>query len=120
MNIGQSFSRRFWENPIAWILGGLLAGSVYFHYRTGVEFTRVCETIASLEQGYFDLETTQSYEPTGIDLDAIMMRVKKHERLMQVNTAEGRAYRWWQKEADYLERTCRNRPADHPDPQDDY
>lgn len=33
------------RNPAAWLLGGLLALSVFFHYRTGAELTRIREII---------------------------------------------------------------------------
>jgi hypothetical protein len=119
MSINERFTQSFTKNPGVWILAGLLAFSIFSHYRTGVKFTNVCETILMLEEGYFDLETSQKYHATGIDLDAIMVEAKKHEELMKSNTQEGRAYRWWRKHSQFLSKVCGNRLAD-PNPRDDY
>lgn len=119
MSINERFTQAFTKNPGAWILAGLLAFSVFSHYRTGEKFTNVCETIVILEDGYFDLETSLKYQTTGFDVDAIMIKVKKHEELMKSNTPEGRAYRWWRKHSQYLSKVCGNRLAE-PDPRDDY
>lgn len=111
MSINERFTQSFTKNLGAWILTGLLAFSVFFHYRTGEKFTNVCETIVILEQGYFDLETSQKYLTTGIDLDAIMILVKKHEELMKAKTPEGRAYRWWRMHSQLLSKVCGRRLA---------
>jgi hypothetical protein len=89
MSEATSWGKRFAKNPAAWILSGLLAFSVYSHYRTGAVFTHVCESIASLSEGYIDLESNQKFEPSGIDIDAIMLDVKRQEALLKANTPEG-------------------------------
>lgn len=38
----KMLSNKFTDNPIAWILLGLLFFSVYSHYQTGKKFTEVC------------------------------------------------------------------------------
>ena len=109
MSEATSWQKRFAKNPAAWILGGLLAFSVYSHYRTGAAFTRVCESIASLGEGYIDLESNQKFKPSGIDINAIMLDVKRQEALLKANTPEGRAFRWWKQNAELLRRTCNDR-----------
>ena len=115
MNIGKRFTASFSKNPVAWILGGLLVFSVYSHYGTGSEFTQVCEKIVMLEEGYYDFDTSQQLQPTGIDFDAIMIEMKEHDKLMKTDTPDGRAYRWWREKAQYLIKVCGNRLAE-PDP----
>jgi hypothetical protein len=44
--IAAKVSEAFSENPIGWIVFGLLVFSVYSHYRTGSHFTTVCTDIA--------------------------------------------------------------------------
>lgn len=119
MNIIERLKQSFSKNPGAWVLGGLLVFSMYSHYRTGAQFTKVCETVSMLEEGYFDLESSQTFHTTGIDLDAIMVRASEHEKLMKSDTPEGRAYRWWRKHSEYVHNTCSNRLSE-PEPADDY
>ena len=109
MSEPAAWERQFAKNPLAWILGGLLAFSVYSHYRTGSAFTRVCETVAALEEGYLDLESNQRFEPSGIDINAIMVKVEKEQALLQANTPEGRAFRWWKHNTDQLRSACSER-----------
>ena len=118
MKISERFKKSFSKNTAAWILGGLLIFSIYSHYRTGSQFTKVCETIAILEEGYSDLDSSNRFLTTGIDLNAIMVQVTEHERLMNADTPEGRAYRWWRKHSQYVSKICSNRLAE-PDPRDD-
>ena len=116
----QRWSKSFVENPMAWILAGLLAFSVFSHYRTGTQFTEVCNRILMLREGYFDLETSRKFITTGIDLDSMMAEVKRHEELMKAKTAEGRAYRWWRYHGNKSERICSDRMAeDSRDPRDE-
>jgi len=88
-------------------------------YKTGSEFTNVCERIVMLEEGYFDIDFSQQYQTTGIDLDAIMIKAEDHERLLKADTTDGRAYRWWLQNVQYISRVCGNRLAESI-PADDY
>jgi len=69
-----------------------LAGPLhFFHYQTGVEFSRVCEAVIFLTDGYTDRESKQHFSPTGIDVNAIMLDVKRQEALLKADIQEGRA-----------------------------
>lgn len=118
MSINKRITHSFTKNPVAWILAGLLAFSLYSHGITGRQFTEVCERIAALEEGYFDPESSNQFHTSGIDENAIMVKVQEHEYLMTANTHEGRAYRWWRKQSQYLRKVCSARLAE-PDPRDD-
>ena len=102
------------SNPLAWVLAGILVFSIFSHYQTGKELTQVCETVASLRDGYFDLETLERSDTTGIDLDAIMVDVERVQMLLNADTAEGRAYRWWRDNSIYIVDVCTERLADDP------
>lgn len=117
MKIQERFTQSFSKNPLTWVFGGLFILSVYFHYQTGAEFTRVCRTIVELEEGYFYLESMQKLRATGIDMDAILIKAKEHEELMKTDSPEGRAYRWWRKKVGYISKACGNRLAE-PDRRD--
>ena len=43
---------RFEDNPIAWILAGLLAISVYGNFRTGAEFSHLCRLLGPHDVSY--------------------------------------------------------------------
>ena len=58
----DKLNEKFRRNPGAWILAGLLAYSVYFHYQTGVKLTRVCELFSELEQEFSSAWDSQSYK----------------------------------------------------------
>ena len=109
MSEAGRWKKSFDRNPVAWLLGGFLAFSVFSHYRTGSDFTRVCETVASLQTGYTDFESAQQFKASGIDLHSIILKAKQEEALLNANTPEGRAYRWWKQNTDYLRRTCGHR-----------
>ncbi len=106
--MGESIRQKniFERYPGAWLLVGLLAFSIFSHYRTGSDFTRMCETVMFLEQGYTDVESAQQFKASGIDINAIIIKAKEEEALLRANTPEGRAYQWWKKNADSLRRTC--------------
>ena len=116
--MNERFKASFSKNPGVWILAGFLVFSIYSHYRTGSEFTKVCQTVAMLGEGYTDLESSQKFFTTGIDLNAAMVRAQEHEKLLKANTPEGRAYRWWRQHSQYVNKSCSNRLAE-PDPRDD-
>ena len=105
----------FGRNPAAWIFAGLSAFSLFAHYRTGEDFTAVCKTVVMLEEGYFDIESSQDFEATGLGLDGLMISLDEHEELFKSQTPEGRAYRWWRKHSRSLREACGNRLAEQAD-----
>ncbi len=112
--IKDDLLQRFQDNPVAWVLAGLLVYSVYSHYQTGKELTQVCETVAYLHDGYFDLEAHEKFDSTGIDMDAVMVKVERAQMLSKADTAEGRAYRWWRAYTMYIVDVCSERLEDDP------
>ena len=84
------WERQFSKNPAAWVLGALFVLSVFFHYRTGAQFTRVCGVVSSLADGYVDIESNQRFTPSGINISAIMLEAQKADALLKADTAEGR------------------------------
>ena len=109
MNIIQKLKVSFQKNPMVWVLSALLAFSIYSHRNTGKEFSDVCERIMVLEEGYFDIESSQNYIATGIDTEAIVTKAQAHERLMKEDSPEGRAYRWWRLNLQQLTDVCGER-----------
>ena len=97
------------KNLGIWILIGLLIFSIYSHYKTGEKFTEVCIDIVSLEQGYFDIQSNETFTPSGIDIDAIILSVKERKKLLDSNSTEGRAYRWYRMYSDNIKDICNNR-----------
>ncbi len=95
-----------------WILIGLLAYSIYAHYRTGEKLEKVCIDVITLEQGYLDLKSKETYTPSGIDMNAIMLTVKDKRALLESNTSERRAYRWYRTYSDELKNICNDRLAE--------
>lgn len=106
MDLNKSFTRSFVNNPIAWMLGVLLAVSVFSYYRASDKLSSVCSTILMLEEGYSDIETLEGYEATGFDNGAMTVKVEKHDFLMKVDSPDGRAYRWWKANMKALDKVC--------------
>jgi hypothetical protein len=105
----------FEKNPLAWILAGLLALSVYSHFRTGAKFTEACTLFDALQQGYFETATPPNLS---LDWEAIGKQATDHERLMAEDSREGREYRWRYRTKGDLEKICGSRLAP-PEPSPD-
>ena len=84
----------FQKNTMSCVLVVMLVISIFFHYRTGQKYTRVCQEIMVLE-GYFDVSSKETLVPSGIDMDAVLIKASEHGRLMDEDSPRGRAYRWW-------------------------
>jgi hypothetical protein len=54
MKIYEQFKQSFISNPIVWILAGLLAFSIYSHYRTGKMFTSACDDLLTLSEDFYE------------------------------------------------------------------
>jgi hypothetical protein len=94
-----------------WILVALFSIPIYTHYRVGNDFDEVCMSILSLDDGYFDPSSLQEFKATGIDIDAIIVKADRHLELMEADSPEGRAYRWWYGHSQKLVNKCTSRES---------
>ncbi len=113
----ERFSQSFRKNPWAWILGGLLAFSVYSNYQIGSKVTETCLAITALMEGYWELGAEGQH-----DIDAMVREAlaegQVHDQLMQEDSYEGRTYRWYRSSTRVIERLCAEKLAE-PDQYDD-
>ena len=63
----ERFKQSFRKQPLAWILGGLLALSVYWHYQTGTKFSETCLAITALMEGYWEPNAEIRLDPSKIE-----------------------------------------------------
>lgn len=108
----QRLLEKFSENPIPWVLAGLLAFSVYAHYQTSTAFTQTCGSLLYYLEGYPNLDTA-SMDPTGA---ALQQRIETHQRLMQEDSEAGRQFRWTEKLKEELSSKCSDRFVSHESP----
>lgn len=65
--------------------------------------------MAELEGGYLDFESSTSFQPIRIDLDAMVVKVQERDALRKSETPDGRAFRWWELKTRYITRVCSDR-----------
>ena len=126
----ERFSQSIQMNPLAWTLVGLLVFDIYSRLQIGSKFTETCLAITGLMGGYWEpnaegrLDLWQ-FQKNGLDIDAMVLEARVeaqvHERLVQEDSYEGRAYRWYRSSTRVIERHCGERSAepDLPDPHDE-
>ncbi|EQB34876.1 hypothetical protein M947_10450 [Sulfurimonas hongkongensis] len=100
---------KFIENIGVWILVGLLIFSIYSHYKTGEDLENICIKVQALNEGYLDIESHEKFMSNGIELDSIAITMKKHNDLMNSNSSEAKAYKWFRSNANEIKQICDKR-----------
>jgi hypothetical protein len=107
----ERLKKSFADNPVAWILAGLLVIALYGSYRTGSKLREVCELIREpLEWS----EGSPLEDDGSIDLEA---SVQQSKQLATEDSLRGDLWRWQHGGGRQIDEICSEREADN-DPRD--
>ena len=96
------------DNPVAWVLAGLLIIALYGSYRTGSKLTEVCDLVREPSEWS---EASPLEEDGSIDLEA---SIQQSKQLKTENSLRGNLWRWQRGSGKRIEQICGEREAvDH-------